>query len=159
MTCHKPHPGPHRLMWFHTWGPDGKRYLEYVEAALPSAGEEAIDNPEFDDIRAAMPTVRTVLERAKRQAAADELAYQTGLEVDDAELAAIRLVVEEACEYMAINRYDEEDDEDAETAQALADGSVAYACLAGVPGWFKAVTGTDHYRAFGAARYDIDKTH
>lgn len=126
------HEGAHVLNWFHE-GLDGKPIFEAVNEVLVHAYEE---DP---DIEEAVAVVRDLVKRARAEYT--PTAYKSGFEVTAAERDMIILAVGDACEYMAINGYadDESFPEDAALAQFFrSNQAIATECFALIPGWFPA---------------------
>lgn len=126
------HDGAHLLNWFHE-GIAGRPVFEAVNDVLVHAYEE---DP---DIAEAVEVVRGLIARARAEYT--PTAYRSGFAVNAAERDMIILAVGDACEYMAINNYadDESYPEDAALAQFFGDrGTIATECFALIPGWFPA---------------------
>lgn len=128
------HEGEHLLNWFHT-DHLGRPIVESVNDVLVHAYTED------DDIAEAVAVVRGLIDRARAEAKGNPKAYERGFAVSTDERAAIELVILDACEYMAINGYAEDESypEDAALAQFFGDtGTIARECFAMIPGWFPA---------------------
>lgn len=128
------HDGAHLLNWFHNDHLD-RPVFESVNDVLVHAYTED------DDIAEAVEVVRGLIDRARAERKATPKAYEHGFAVTDAEREAILLAVGDACEYMAVNGYadDESYPEDAALAQFFGPrGTIAVECFKLVPGWFPA---------------------
>lgn len=126
------HDGAHVLNWFHTDHAD-RPIFESVSDVLVHAYEED------EDIAEAVEVVRDLVKRARAEYGPK--AYERGFEVTEAEREAIALAVGDACEYMAINNYadDESFPEDAALARFFGPtGTIATECFKMIPGWFPA---------------------
>ncbi len=123
------HDGAHLLNWFCTDHLNRPLY-ESVNDVLIHAYE-----PD-DDIAEACAVVRTAIARARAEHKVTPKAYEVGFAVTTAERDAILLAVDDACDYMAVNRYEDGDDDDAALATFLDGGAIAWECFKMIPGWF-----------------------
>ncbi len=116
--CPIAHTGPHLMAWEHGVDPRLRTITLWQHI------ERALDHTDIDDdgVQAAVAVVRGVIDRNRAA---------TGLiEVTDDELAAIKVAVHDACEYMALNNYADDDSfpEDSAAASVLQRGGVAWIC-------------------------------
>ena len=118
IDCPRPHTGPHRLAWEHGVDPRLRtaKLWQHIEQAIHHADT---DN---DEVQVAVVVVRGIIDRHRNTCGL--------IDVDDDELAAIKLAVSDACEYMAINNYADDDSfpGDAAAAAVLQSGEIAWVC-------------------------------